>query len=123
MKISLLFLILFAAVTMVNAQGGMQRRTVEERTKKVVDTITTFLKLDQAQQSSAQTAFTDYYKESDKLREAMQAGTPPHKEQFEKLTTDRDEKLKKFLSAEQFKKYKDEIEPAMRTQRRGSGNN
>ena len=59
----------------------------------------------------------DYYKESDKLREAMQAGTPPERSQFEKLTTDRDEKLKKFLSADQFKKFKDELEPALRPQR------
>ncbi len=122
-KIGLLCVILFAAITMASAQGGMPRQTTEERTKRVVDTITTVLKLDQAQQTSAQTAFMDYYKESDKLREAMQAGTPPDRAQFEKLTTDRDEKLKKFLTADQFKKYIDEIEPAMRMRRRSGGNN
>lgn len=122
-KIGLLCFIMFAAVVMVNSQGGMQRRTPEERTKRVVDTITTVLKLDQAQQTAAQTAFMDYYKESDKLREAMQAGTPPDRAQFEKLTTDRDEKLKKTLSADQFKKFKDDIEPALRPRRQGGGNN
>ena len=121
-KIGLLSMAMLAAVVIVNAQGG-QRRTPEERTKRVVDTITTVLKLDQAQQTSAQTAFMDYYKESDKLREAMQAGTPPDRAQFEKLTTDRDEKLKKFLSADQFKKFKDELEPALRPRRQGGGGN
>jgi protein CpxP len=123
MKFDLVCVIMFAAVMVANAQGGMQRRSPEERTKRVVDTITTVLKLDLAQQSSAQTTFMDYYKESDKLREAVQAGTTPDRSQFEKLTTDRDEKLRKFLSTEQFKKFKDNIEPAMRSRRQGRGGN
>ena len=123
MKTGLLFMIIFAAVIVVNGQGGTQRSTPEERTKRVVDTITTVLKLDHAQQTSAQTTFMEYYKESDKLREAMQAGTPPDKSQFETLSTDRDEKLKKFLSADQFKKYKDDLEPAIATRSSKQGTN
>ncbi|MEO5996267.1 MAG: hypothetical protein ABIN89_06045 [Chitinophagaceae bacterium] len=123
-KFGLLCMAMFATVVIVNAQGGGgMRRTPEERSKRVVDTITTVLKLDQAQQTSAQTAFIDYYKESDKLREAMQAGTPLDRTQFEKLTTDRDEKLKKVLSADQFKKFKDDLEPALRPRRQGGGGN
>jgi protein CpxP len=121
-KIGLLGMIMFASVIVANGQGGAQRRTPEERTKIMVDTIATVLKLDQTQQTSAQSAFMDYYKDSDKLREAMQAGTPPDRSQFEKLTTDRDEKLKKFLSVDQFKKFKDDIEPAMRNRRPGGNN-
>ena len=119
-KSALFCMIMFVAANIVIGQGGViQKITPEERTKKVVDTITAVLKLDQTQQTSAQSTFLDYYKESDKLREAMQAGTPPERSQFEKLTTDRDEKLKKFLSADQFRKFKDEIEPAIRTRRQG----
>jgi hypothetical protein len=38
-----------------------------------------------------------------------------------KLTNDRDEKLKKILNEADFKKFKEEIEPAMRPQRRQGG--
>lgn len=102
---------------------GGQRRTAEERTKRAVDTITSVFKLDQAQQTQTQTAFMDYNKAMDKLRESMQGGTRPDRSEYEKLITERDEKLKKVLSADQFKKYKDEVEPAMRTRRQGGGGN
>ena len=102
--------------------GGFQRRTPEERTKRVVDTLTTVFKLDQAQQTQVQTVFLDYNKAADKLREGMQQGTPPDRSQFEKIMTERDEKLKKVLTADQFKKYKDDIEPNMRMSRRQGGN-
>ncbi len=108
---------MFATVVITNGQVLMQRPTIEERTKRMVDTITSVLKLDQAQQTQAFATFTEYYKESDKLREAVQAGTPPEKAQFKKLATDRDEKLKKFLNADQLKKFKDDIEPIISNRR------
>jgi len=118
-KAGLLIMFMFAGILMANAQGGGggMRRTVEERTKRVVDTITTVLKLDNSQVTQAQTVFTDYYKESDKLRESMQQGNPPDRSVFQKLASERDEKLKKFLTEDQFKKFKDEIEPALRPRR------
>lgn len=123
-KIVLASMLMLAFVVVSYAQGGGgQRRTAEEHTKQVVDTITTVFKLDQAQQTQAQTAFMDYNKAIDKLREGMQAGTRPDRSEIEKLAIERDEKLKKFLSADQFKKFKDEIEPAIRTRRPGGGGN
>jgi hypothetical protein len=122
-KSGLLCMILFAVLVIAKGQAGMQRSTPEERSRKLVDTITTVLKLDQSQQSSAQITFMEYYKETDKIREAIQAGTPPDRSQFEKLTSDRDEKLRKFLSADQFKKFKDDIEPAMHARRQNGGGN
>jgi hypothetical protein len=116
-KSGLLIMFMFAGILMANAQGGGMRRTVEERTKRVVDTITTVFKLDNSQVAQAQTAFTDYYKESDKLRESIQQGAPMDRSQFQKLASDRDEKLKKFLTEDQFKKFKDEIEPVLRPRR------
>lgn len=120
-KIGLLSIMLLTGVIMVNAQGGGQRRTAEERTKRFVDTLVTVFKLDQTQQSQAQSAFLDYNKGIDKARESMQGGSPPDRSEFEKLISERDEKLKKFLSADQFKKFKDDIEPVMRTRRPGGG--
>ncbi len=49
-----------------------------------------------------------------KIREGLPAGEGPDRAVFEKLRTDRDENLKKIFTEEQFKKFKDEIEPGLR---------
>ena len=113
MKIGLLCIMMLAGVIMANAQGGGggMRRTPEERSKRVVDTLTTLFKLDQDHQTQATTLFVDYYKAMTTL------GQGASQEDRQKLTADRDEKLKKVLGDDQFKKFKDEIEPAMRPRR------
>lgn len=94
-KIVLAGMIMMALALGSYAQGGGgQRRTAEERTKRAVDTMTSVFKLDEAQQAQVQTAFMDYNKAMDKVRESMQGGTRPDRTAFEKLTTERDEKLK-----------------------------
>jgi len=117
-KFIIIVMIMLTGSLVTNAQTGFQRRTIEERVKRVVDTITTELKLDKAQQVSADSIFTSYYKAMDKLRESFQQGERPDRSVFEKIMAERDEKLKKFFSEAQFKKFKEEIEPAMRPQRR-----
>ena len=113
-----IFAILLAGATVANAQNG-PRRTPEERTKRVVDTLTTVFKLDKAHADQVDSVFLNYYKDADKMREAMQGNFD--RDAFMKLTSDRDEKLKKVLSEADFKKFKEEIEPAMRPQRRMNG--
>lgn len=122
MKKQILFVLfmLFAGVAVVNAQGP-QRRTVEERVKMTMEKVTPALSLDKSQEARTDSAFADYYRAMDKLRETMQPGTPPDRSVFEKLVTDRDEKLKTIFSADQFKKFKDEVEPSLRPQRRPQG--
>jgi len=112
--------LLLATVMVANAQGP-QRRTVEERVKAAMEKVTPALSLTNTQQPQTDSVFTEYYKAMDKLRESMQPGTPPDRSQFEKLGTDRDEKLKKIFTEEQFKKWKDEVEATLRPQRRGGG--
>ncbi len=119
-KIGLLCIMMLTGVIMANAQGGGQggggmRRTPEERSKRIVDTLATLFKLDQDHQTQATTLFIDYYKSMT----SMGQGASP--EDRQKLTGDRDDKLKKVLSDDQFKKFKDEIEPAMRQRRPGGG--
>jgi uncharacterized protein with von Willebrand factor type A (vWA) domain len=116
-KILFVLFIMVAGVAVANAQGP-QRRTVEERVKAAMEKVTPALSLDQAQVSRTDSVFADYYKGMDKLRESMQPGTPPDRSVFEKLTNDRDEQLKKIFTAEQFKKFKDEVEATLRPQRR-----
>lgn len=113
-------LMLFASVAVVNAQGP-QRRTVEERVKMAMEKITPALSLDNTQAPRTDSVFADYYKGMDKIRETMQPGTPPDRSLFEKLVTDRDEQLKKIFTADQFKKFKDEVEATLRPQRRQQG--
>ena len=119
MKIKILFFCVFLfAMGMVSLAQGSQRRTVEERTKRVVDTLTSVLKLEKPVRDQTNTVFTDYYKAMDKLREALPQGERLDRTQLEKLSAERDEKLSKVFTEEQFKKFKDEIEPALRPRRR-----
>ena len=116
-KIGLLGIMMLSGVMMANAQGGGggMRRTPEERTKRIVDTLATVFKLDQDHQTQATTVFVDFYKSMT----SMGQGASP--EDRQKLTADRDDKLRKVLGEDQFKKFKDEIEPAMRQRRPGGG--
>lgn len=124
-KIGFLAILLLAGTISTFAQGGggmQQQRSPEERSKRAVDTLVTLFKLDATGTTAVQTAFVDYYKAADKMREEMRAsGGQMDRDAFGKLATDRDDKLKKTLSADQFKKFKDEVEPAMRPARRGQG--
>lgn len=124
MKIGILSIMMLGTVMVASAQGGGQgmRRTPEERSKRIVDTLVTVYKLDQTQQTQATAAFVDFNKATDKLRESAQAGGGrPDQAEMAKLITERDEKLKKALGEDQFKKYKSDIEPRMMRGRRGGG--
>ncbi len=117
-KISMLVALLFAVTMGVNAQG-MQRRTVEERVKSVMDKLTDSLTLDQSEQDKTSAVFKDFYTAQDKMREDAQAsGNRPDRSVFEKMTNDRDDKLKAIFSADQYTKYKDHVEASLRPQRR-----
>lgn len=127
-KISMLFALLFAIAINTNAQG-MQGRTVEERVKSAMGKLTDPLKLDTAEQSKTAAVFTDFYTAQDKMREdARASGTRPDRSVYQKMMSDRDDKLKAIFTDDQYKKYTDEVEPTLRPQRRqgmqgGGGNN
>ena len=117
-KISMLIALFFAITTVTKAQQGMQRRTVEERVKSAMDKLVKPLTLDQAEQDKTTAVFTDYYTARDKMREdARASGNRPDRNVFEKMTNDRDEKLKAIFTDEQYKKFKDELAPTLRPQR------
>jgi ribosomal protein L14E/L6E/L27E len=124
MKNKILFLsLLLFSVVFVHAQGGgFQRRTVEERVKVVHDKLDSAFKLEPAKMKESDDIFTTYYKAMDKLREEMMSGgerPDPQvmREKMQPITNERDEKLKKVLTEDQYKKWKEEIEPSMRPQR------
>lgn len=125
-KISLLLAILLAGTFAVNAQGGFQQRTVEERLAIAHSKLDSAFKLDAATLSRVDAEFTAYYKAQDAKRQELSGSDRETRmAEMKKLADARDEKLKKIFTEEQFKKWKDAIEPSLRPQRPpgGGGNN
>jgi len=127
MKLKFGFFLAFmiAGVIVVNAQGG-SRRTVEERVQAVHAKMDSAFKLDTEKQIKVDSAFANYYRQQDKIREEMRSGgeRPDFQAMREKMQPAldaRDKELKTLITDDQFKKWKEEIEPAM-MQRRGGGN-
>ncbi|HEX5652779.1 MAG TPA: hypothetical protein VFX58_06885 [Chitinophagaceae bacterium] len=125
-KFLLVLAVMMVATLTVSAQGGgFQRRTVEERVKIAHTKIDSAFKLEAAKLAQVDSVFTNYYRATDKLREEMMAGgeRPDFqvmREKMQPLGDARDKELKALLGDENFKKYKDEIEPAIMP-RRGPG--
>jgi hypothetical protein len=121
-QIALSILALFLTIGFVTAQDQRgPRLTVEERVKAVDEKLADF-KLDKDKQAKTDSVFTAYYTTMQKEREAMMSGggTPDReamRSKMLKLNIDRDEQLKQIFTVEQFKKWKDDIEPALRPQR------
>jgi protein CpxP len=112
----------------VNAQGGFQRRTVEERVQIVQQKLDSAFKLDKTKLAGADSAFANYYRATDKVRdEMMSGGGQPDfqamREKMQPFMDERDTKLKGILTEDQFKTWKDQIEPSLRQRRQGSGGN
>ncbi|RYY61816.1 MAG: hypothetical protein EOO05_05005 [Chitinophagaceae bacterium] len=127
-KISLFTIAIFLFALSANAQGGMPRRTVEERVAAVHQKMDSAFKPDAAKLAKIDAAFTTYYKDQDKVRqELMSGGERPDREtmmaKMQPLTEARDKELKAVLSEAEFKKWKDEIEPAIMPRRGGGGGN
>jgi len=110
----------------VNAQGG-NRMPIPDRVKAIMDKLADF-KLDKDKTALTDSTFTNYFRSQQKMMEDMRAsgGTPDRDKMMEgrkKLADERDEKLKKIFTDDQFKKWKDEIEPTTRPQRPAGGTN
>jgi len=117
--------ILLAAVA--HAQGGFQRRTVEERVQTVQQKFDSAFKLDKAKLADADSVFATYYRAQDKIREEMMSGggQPDYqamREKMQPLMDERDKKLQGILSADQYKTWKDDIEPSLRPRRQNNNN-
>jgi len=107
-----------------NAQGGFQRRTVEERVQIVHQKIDSAFKPGAEVLTKVDAAFKTYYTEQDKIMaESRGEGQRPDmdalRKKMEPLTEARDKELKAVLTEDQFKKFKDEIEPSLRQRRPG----
>jgi protein CpxP len=127
MKAKMIFVIsffIFGAIT-VNAQGGFQRRTVEERLQMVNQKLDSAFKLDKTKLADADSAFANFYRATDKLRDEMMSGGGQFDRQafmdkVQPLMDERDKKLQGIITADQYKTWKDELEPSLRPQRQNN---
>lgn len=128
--IAIAVLFLFAGSISVMAQGGGGgfRRTVEERVKAAHQKLDSAFKLDAAKLTQADSAFATYYRATDKVREDLVAASGGERPDFQVMRDKmqpyadaRDKELKAILGDDNYKKWKDEVEPTMR--RGGGGRN
>ena len=131
MKKSILILaLLFAGSVTVMAQGGgnRPRMTVEERVQRIHHAVDSAFKLDASKLAQSDSAFAKYYRAQDKMREDMRAGGgqpdfQAMREKMQPLMDDRDKELKVIYGDELYKKWKDELEPALRPRGGPGGGN
>jgi len=123
-QIVLLAIVFLVNTTLTMAQGqggGRPIMSVAERVRAVNEKLVDF-KLDGDKSAKVDSVFSTYYTTMQKQRQDMlQGGGTPHRDamrtQMMKLSSDRDDQLKQLFTDNQFKKWKDDIEPAMRPQR------
>jgi len=122
-QLLLLVALMMAGTALLNAQGP-QRRTVEERVQIVHHKMDSTFKYDAAKLAKVDTVFAHYYRSTDKVREElMSGGERPDmtvmREKVQPYMEARDKELKVLMGDDNFKKWKEEIEPTM--MRRGPG--
>jgi hypothetical protein len=125
-KITWIIIFLVFGAIAANAQGGFQRRTVEERVQIIQQKLDSAFKLDKAKLADADSVFANFYRSTDKMRdEMMSGGGQPDfqamREKMQPLIDERDKKLQGILTQDQFKTWKDQIEPSLRPRRQGGG--
>jgi len=122
MKKQLLFIVifLFAGLSSLTAQEARQRLSVEERTKAAIEKLTP-LNLDEESKNKTSVVLKEFFEEQEKamkeFRESGNADRETIRAKRQELAAARDEKLKKIFTAEQMKKWLEEIEPTLRPQR------
>lgn len=126
-KITLMISSFILLAIVSNAQGGFHRRTVEERVQMAQQKFDSAFKLDKAKLADADSVFANYYRGQDKIREEMMSGGgqpdfQAMREKMQPLMDERDKKLEGILTADQYKTWKDAIEPSLRPRRQNNNN-
>ena len=115
--------LLFFSFAVMAQDGRMQRQTPEERTRATMEKLAD-LKLTDDAKVKVEGIFNDFYKAQQKSMEEMRASGSMDREAMkakrQELANERDGKLKLVLTADQLKKWSDEIEPSLRPQRKGN---
>src|SRR4030095_11265110 len=124
-KITALISSFILLAVLANAQGGFQRRTVAERVQFVEQKFDSAFKLDKHKLAETDSVFANYFRAQDKLRDEMMSagGQDFHamREKMQPLMDDRDKKLQGILTADQYKTWKESLEPSIRPRRPNNG--
>ena len=123
-KIALLAVSFFVCIACVMAQGqGGTRLTPEERLKAINEKLTP-LNLDKDKLAKTDSVFATYYRAVQKERDEMMASgnmdRDAMREKMQKYNKERDDQLKLIFTEDQYKKWKDDIEPTLRAQRQNT---
>ena len=134
-KMSLVLLASLALAATISAQpgGGFQRQTPEQRAAAIHQKLDSAFKIEASKLATLDTALIALYKAQDaKMQEIFSSGETDRDamratmmEERKKYSDSRDEMIKAIVTEEQFKIWKETIEPSMRPQRPpgGGGNN
>ncbi len=128
-KVKMMLAAMLLLITIVKAQPPQPPKppTPEERLKRVSEKLDKDLKLSAAQKEKVMAAYKTFFaaieKNKPKGKDGKPLPPPPppppvSKEIADKLSAERDAKVKQSLTAEQYKKYV-ELEKTMRPQRPG----
>ena len=111
-QILLIAIFLFAGLSSLTAQEARQRLSVEERTKAAIEKLTP-LNLDEESKNKTSVVLKEFFEEQEKamkeFRESGNADRETIRAKRQELAAARDEKLKKIFTAEQMKKWLEEI--------------
>lgn len=124
----LLFILFFSATTFAQKSSGADKE-VKNKVNEAVEKLDDQFKLEKSKRDAIEDIFTEFYSEQQKLKNHIQGPASglsqgltsqsfqSVRKQNEALVTERDSKLKKELTEEQYKKWKSEIEPSLRSRR------
>jgi hypothetical protein len=109
-QVSVVILLLIAFV--IKAQEPPKPPTIEERLKKTNEILQKEVQLNTSQQKEVEAAYKNFFEGIDKLHKENPPPPPPPpdpkiKEAMDKLVKERDAKIEKILTPEQFKKYQE----------------
>ena len=119
--------IMMAGTMALRAQpggNGFQRPSVEDRVKRVHGKMDSAFHLEAKKLADVDSAFAQAYRTSDAKRDELRAASADRDTQMAamKVINDaRDAKLQTILTADQYKTWKEQIEPTMRGGRPGGG--
>ena len=119
-QILLLVAVICFGITSLMAQENMQRLTPEERAKATMEKMAP-LNLDTAVKVKAEVIIIDFYTAQQNAMKEMRASGNIDREVMitkrKELAATRDAKLKLIFTEEQLKKWVNDIEPGLRSQR------
>jgi protein CpxP len=122
-QITLSVIVLLFGIAAIAQGQGAPRLTVPEKVTAVNEKLSV-LNLDKENLAKTDSVFTVYYTAQQKERDEMMAsGTMDRdamREKMQKLSKERDEKLQLIFTDDQYKKWKEEIEPTLRPQRQNT---